>query len=144
MPGVITGKHMLYDVSLLVNSVDLSDHVESIEWNATTNSGRGDAMGDTQQYDMALLLVVPDIKVTFYQDYAAAKVYATLNAAWIVPQTYFNVVAKASSAATSATNPKFTIQCFVKQQPLLKGTHGDRHMADAIFGVSGNIAIAVT
>ncbi len=143
MPGVITGKHMLYDVTLSVNGVDLSDHVEKIEFSTKTNTARGDAMGDTQQYDMALLLVVDDIKVSFFQDYAAAKVYATINAAWIVPQTYFNVVAKASSSATSATNPQFTIRCFVKQQPLLKGTHGDRHMSDVDFGVAGNLAIAV-
>ncbi len=144
MAGVITGKHMLYDVTLTVNSVNLSDHVESIEWMTQTNSGRGDAMGDTQQYDMALLLQVTDIKVTFYQDFAAAKVYATLYAAWSVPQTYFNVVAKASSAATSATNPQFTISCFVKSMPLIKGTHGDRHMADATFGVAGNLAVATS
>jgi len=143
MAGVITGKHMLYDVTLTVNSVNLSDHVEKIEWEAHTNAGRGDAMGDTQQYDMALLLQVPDIKVTFYHDFAAAKVYATLYGAWSVPQTYFNVVAKASSAATSATNPQFTISCFVKSMPLLKGEHGARHMADAVFGVAGNIAVAV-
>jgi hypothetical protein len=142
MPGVITGKHMLYDVTLTVNGVNLSDHVESIEYLTQTNSARGDAMGDTQQYDMALLLQVTDIKVTFYQDYASAKVYATLYAAWSVPQTYFNVVAKASSAARSPTNPEWTISCFVKSMPLLKGTHGDRHMADATFGVAGNISVA--
>jgi hypothetical protein len=26
--------------------------------------------------------------------------------------------------------------------PLLRGTHGDRHMADATFGVAGNISVA--
>lgn len=144
MAGVVTGKHMLYDVSCTVNGVDLSNRIETIEFTLGTNSGRGDAMGDPQQYEMALLQVVNDIKVTFYQDFAAAKVYATLQAAWTTPQTYFNVVAKASSAATSATNPQFTISCFVKAAPLLKGTHGDRHMADATFGVAGNLAVATS
>ena len=32
MAGTITGKHILYDVSLTVNSVDLSDHAEQVEF----------------------------------------------------------------------------------------------------------------
>lgn len=142
MAGVISGKHMLYDCVLSVNGVDLSNRVEMLEFTVKTNAFRGDAMGDQQQYELPGLYVVDDIKVTFYQDYAAAKVYATLYAAWSVPQTIFNVVGKASSGATAATNPQWTIPCFVKQMPLMKGTHGDRHMSDATFGVAGNISVA--
>ena len=141
MPGVITGKHMLYDVSLVVNSVDLSDHVESVELTVTTEELRGDAMGDTQKYNMPGLLAINDIKATFYQDFAAAKVYATLYAAWSVPQTIFNLVGKASSAARSTTNPEWTILVVVKEMPVMKGTHGERHMADVTFGIAGNYSV---
>ncbi len=143
MPGVIVGKHMLYDVTLVVNSVTLSDHCEKIEWEAHTDDFRGDAMGDTSKYKMAGLLEVPDIKATFFQDYNTAKVYATLYAAWSVPQTYFTVVAKASSAARSPTNPEFTVTCFVKSMPIIKGEHGARHMADVVFGVASVMSVAV-
>ncbi len=143
MAGVITGKHMLYDVTLVVNGVTLTDHVEKIEWEAHTDDFRGDAMGDTSKYKLAGLLEVPDIKATFYQDYNTAKVYATLYAAWSVPQTYFTVVAKASSGSTTATNPQFTISCFVKSMPIIKGEHGARHMADVVFGVAGVMSVAV-
>lgn len=145
MPGTITGKHMFYDAVITVNSVALSDHVEKVEVKVSTMvPGRADAMGDLQTYDMPGIQKIEDITVSFFQDYAAAKVYATLYAAWSVPQTIFNIVLKASSAATSATNPQWTIPVFVKTMPFMTGTHGDRHMADASFGCAGNYSVATS
>ena len=49
MSGTITGKHILYDVSLTVNGVDLSNRVEKLEIKLGTNKQVGAAMGDTRQ-----------------------------------------------------------------------------------------------
>src|SRR5262245_7318724 len=146
MPGVITGKHILYDVSLVVNSVDLSDHVESVEFMVGTNKQPGAAMSEIQDYSMAGTVVVSDPRVTFYQDYAAAKVYATLIAARPLnaAPTVFNLVGKASSAAKSPTNPEWTIPVFVGEMPLMTGTRGDRHMAPVTFAVAGQASIATS
>lgn len=143
MAGVITGKHVLYDVSLTVNGVDLSDHVEQVAFGEMGTAGQmGAAMGEIQDYDMAGTLQISDPSVTFYQDFNTAKVYATIYAAWIA-RTNFNIVGKASSGAASATNPAWTIPVFVGKAPMMTGKRGDRHMAPVTFKVAGALSIAV-
>lgn len=137
MPGTITGKHILYDVSLVVNSVDLSDRVEQVSFmEMNTNKQDAAAMGDIQDYSMAGTLMISDPAVTFYQDFNTAKVYATLYAAWIA-RVNFNIVGKASSGAKSLTNPEWTIPVFVSKAPMMTGQRGSRHMAAVTFAVAG-------
>lgn len=140
MPGTITGNHSLYDASLVVNGVDLSAKVESVTFEVNTNMVDAAAMGNVQDFGMASTLSVSDPTVTFYQDYAAAKTYATLYAAWLA-RTPINIVGKASSGARSTTNPEWTLPCIVKKMPLLTGKRGDRHMAPVTFGVAGDLSV---
>lgn len=143
MAGATTGKHIFWDCSFTVNGVDLSDHVERVEIRVGINKQVGAAMGDYQDYSLAGTRTIDDITVEFFQDYAAAKVYATLRAAWEAdPPTTFNIVVKPSSAATSATNPAWTIPVFVAAMPVLQGTRGDRHMAPVTLAVAGAYSIA--
>lgn len=143
MPGTITGKHVLWDVSLVVNGVDLSDHVENVEFVVGNNAQPSAAMGQLQDRSMPGTQTVSNPKINFYQDYAASKVYATLLALWQV-QTVFNLVGKASSAAKGATNPEWTIPVFVSEMPLMSGTRGDRHMAPVTCAVAGDLAISTS
>lgn len=140
MPGTITGKHILYDVSLTVNSVDLSNRVERLEIRLGTNKQVGAAMGDVQDYSIPGTLTIEDITAEFYQDYDTAKVYATLYAAWLA-RTNFNIVAKATSGASSSTNPQWTIPVFVAAMPVMGGTRGDRHMSPVTFAVAGAYSV---
>ena len=142
MPGATTGKHIFYDCSLTVNGVDLSNRLEKLEIMVGTNKQVGAAMGDVQDYSIPGTLTIDDISAEFYQDYNASQVYATLRAAW-ENRTTFNIVAKASSAATSATNPAWTIPVFVAKMPVMQGGRGDRHMAPVSLAVSGAYSIAV-
>lgn len=144
MAGVITGKHMLYDVSLTVNSVDLSNHVQSVALTVSQESFPADAMGDTQRYKKPGLQVIDDITITFFQDFAGASVYPTLYAAFSTPQTTFNLVAKASTAANSATNPQWTIPCMLAKAPIISGAHGAAHMVQATFTCSGSYSVATS
>jgi len=142
MAGTITGKHILYDVSLVVNSVDLSNRVETLTFGEmNTNKQDAGAMGDIQDYSMPGTLMITDPEVTFYADFEAAKIYATLYAAWIA-RTTFNIVGKASSGAASATNPEWTIPVFVAKAPMMTGKRGDRHMQPVTFGVAGTLSVA--
>lgn len=143
MAGSLSGKHILYDVSMVVNAIDLSDHVESVEFVVNLEEQAADAMGDVQRYNLVGLQMISDPKVTFYHDFAAAKVYATLETAWAA-RTTFNIVAKGQSGANATTNPAWTIPVFVKSMPIFKGKHGDRHMADVTFGIAGLVTIATS
>lgn len=141
MPGTTTGKHILYDASLVVNSVDLSNRLERVEMRVGTNKQVGSAMGDIQDYSIPGTLTIEDITAEFYQDYDAAKVYATLKAAWAA-RTIFNIVGKPSSAAAGSTNVAWTIPVFVASMPVLQGTRGDRHMAPVTFAPAGEYSVS--
>lgn len=144
MAGVITGKHTLWDVSLVVNSVDLSDHVESVTFGEmNTNKQDAAAMSEIQDYSMPSTLAITDPVVTFYHDFAASKIYITLYTAWLA-RTTFNVVGKGSSGANATTNPAWTIPCFVGKAPMMTGKRGDRHMAPVTFAVAGALSVATS
>lgn len=143
MPGVITGKHILYDASCIVNGTDLSDHVEQVTVEVTTNKQMASAMGDIYDYDMPGTLALSSIAATFYQDYNTSKVYAVLSAAFTARST-FSLYAKASSGANSATNPQFQMTVFVEKAPLMAGKRGDRHMAPVTFALAAALVIATS
>jgi len=140
MPGVTIGKHVLWDVSLKIGLVDLSDHVESLEITVGINKQAAAAMTELQDYSMAGTITITDPKVTFYQDYATAKVYATLMAAW-QGRTTVDVIAKPASGVPSPTNPQWTIPCFVGEMPVMTGTRGDRHMTAVTLTVAGLFSV---
>ena len=134
-------KHIFYNASVVVNGVDLSDRVESVEMIVGTNDQPAAAMSEVQDYGMPGTLTVSNPQINFYQDYAASEVYATLVAAWQARST-FNLVCKADAGATAPTNPQWTLPVYVAQMPLLQGTRGERHMAPVTCGVAGVLSIA--
>jgi hypothetical protein len=130
-------------VSFVANSVDLSDHVEQLTLEANTNKQVAAAMQDLVDYDMPGTLMISDIAVTFYQDYAVAKVYATIETVWAARST-FNVVCKADAGANAATNPAWTIPVFVLKMPVMMGKRGDRHMTACVLAPAGAYSIATS
>jgi hypothetical protein len=136
-------KHVLYNASVVVNGVDLSDHVESVEWVDEINGQAAAAMGEVQDYEMPGTLVVSPIQVTFYQDFAASKVYATLHPLWAA-RTTFNIVIKNDAGATAATNPAHTCPVFIGREPVISGQRGQRHMAPVTFKPAGLMTTATS
>lgn len=98
---------MSNDVSLVVNSVDLSDHVREIKVNMSAEDLDATAMGATSKAH-AVGLRDDSVEVTFLQDYAASKVDATLSP--LVSATAgFSVVVKPVNTTVSSTNPSYTM-----------------------------------
>lgn len=92
------------DVSITVNSVALSDHMNSAvltyeveQQDATVMGGNRSFVGGIQNNS---------IEVTLYQDFAAASVEATI---YPLVGTQTTVVLKPTSGAVSATNPSYTL-----------------------------------
>lgn len=131
-----TTKHIFYGIACSINSVDLVDHIESVEMIVATNDARADSVNEAQEYGMPAKRVVRGIRMNFYQDYAAAKVYATLFAAWEA-RTTFNIVCRPDSGSKGTTNPEWTIAVYVGEMPLMAGTQGDRHMAPVTLAPAG-------
>lgn len=134
-------KHVIYNASLTVNAVDLSDHVKTIAYVEGINGQDAAAMSEVQDYEMPGTIHIGDITVTFFQDYAASKVYQTIHPL-VMNRTTFNIVVKPDSGAAASTNPQFTIAVFVKSHPWVNGTRGDGHMTQVVFGPAGLQAIS--
>jgi len=136
-------KHILYNASLVVNGVDLSDHVETISYEEGINGQPAAAMTEVQDYEMPGTIKISDITVTFFQDFASSKVYATIHPL-VAARSTFNITVKADTGANAATNPAFTIPVFVRSSQVFNGTRGDRHMTQAVFAPAGAQTVATS
>lgn len=92
------------DVSITINAIDLSDRVNAAtltyeieQQDATVMGGNRSFVGGIQNNS---------VEVTMYQDFSASEVEATI---FPLVGTTTNIVLKPTSAATSATNPTYTL-----------------------------------
>jgi hypothetical protein len=122
---------MSNNVSLTVNSVDLSDHVREIKIDMSAEDLDATAMGATSRAH-AVGLRDDRMEVTFLQDYASAKVDATLSGL-VSSSTGFVIVAKPTNAATSTTNPSYTMTSLLFDYSPIDATVGEISMPEVVF-----------
>ncbi len=127
-------------VVLTVNSVDLSDHVTAITINRTFEELTVTAMGDSGQKRVKGL-EDSSVTIDFLNDTATSEVLQTLQAAY---GTNVTVTAKQTSAATSATNPLYTMTCLVNNLTDINGAVGDLSTQSVTWTVSGTVAVTTS
>ena len=128
-------------VGVKVNSVDLSDHVQSATINRTFDELEVTAMGDSG-HKFVKGLEASSVTIDFLNDTASASVLQTLQAAWGTNVTV--VFLQDKSAAVSATNPLYTMTCLVNNTTDINGATGDLGMQSVTWNVSGTVAVATT
>lgn len=121
----------LTNAMVLVNGVDLSDHVSKVTLTDSRNSVDITAMGATS---VAVTKGLGDAKVDldFFQDFAAAKVHATLQPL-IGSTTGVAVEVRPVNAARSATNPAFLMTGLLMDYNMLDAKVGDASTFTASF-----------
>lgn len=122
---------MSNDVSLVVNSVDLSDHVREIKIDMSAEDLDATAMG-AQSKAHAVGLRDDRIEVTFLQDYASGKVDATLSGL-VSSSTPFTIVCKPTSSAVSATNPSYTMSSLLFEYSPIDASVGEISSPEVTF-----------
>lgn len=134
-------KFVMKDSVLTVNSVNLSDHCSSVTLEIT--SDEVDVTGFTAANFREFTDGFKDgtIAATMFQDFAAASVDATLwplfNAGSVFP-----VTVKATSAATSATNPLYSLpQAKMYGYSPIAGGVGDASSTDTTFRNAGTAGL---
>ena len=128
-------------VGVKVNSVDLSDHVNSITLNRNFDELEVTAMGDSG-HKFIKGLEASSVTISFLNDTATASVLATLQAAWGTNVTV--VLLQNKGTAVSATNPLYTMTCLVNGTTDINGATGDLSTQDVTWNVSGTIAVTTT
>ena len=114
---------VLTNAMVLINGVDLSDHVSKVTLTDSRTSVDITAMGATS---VSVTKGLGDAKVSLemFQDFAAAKVHATLSPL-IASSTAISVEVRPTNAARSATNPAFLMSGLLMTYPMLDGKVGD-------------------
>lgn len=125
-------------VQLTVNSVDLSAYVSSITLTRNFDELEVTAMGDTG-HKVVAGLESSSITIDFFNDFAAAKVAATLDTAL---GTSVPVTVKPAAGATSATNPMYSMNCFVNGITPINGSVADLATQSVTWNVNGSITKA--
>lgn len=122
---------VLKDAVVTVDGVSLSDHVSEVSIETERDEVDVTAMGATNKVFVAGLGDAT-ITVTMFQDFAAAEVDATL---WPLSSsnTPFIVTVKATSAATSATNPLYSMTSLMYGYSPLSGGIGDASSTEVTF-----------
>ena len=127
-------------VVLTVNAVDLSDHVTAVTINRSFDELEVTAMGDSG-HKYVKGLEASSITIDFLNDTASSETLQTLQAVWGTSTT---VTVKQTSAATSATNPLYTMTCLINNTTDVNGSVADLSMQSLTFNVNGTNAVATS
>lgn len=126
-------------VVLTVNAVDLSSLASSVTINRSVDELEVTAMGDSGHRFVAGL-EASSVTIDFFNDEATSKTLQTLNNSAVFGKNV-TVTAKQTSAAVSATNPLYTMSCFVNNTTPINGAVGDLSTQSVTWNVSGTIVI---
>lgn len=124
-------KHVLTDVSLTYNSVDLSSYVRQVTVTMSADDVDLTAMGASSRAH-APGLRDDRVEVEFYQDFAAAKVDATLSA-YVGSATGASLIVKPTSSSVSSTNPSYTMTAVLLDYQPLSGSVGEANTINVTF-----------
>jgi hypothetical protein len=124
-------------VVLTVNAVDLSTLVSSVTINRSFDELEVTAMGDSG-HKFVKGLEASSITIDFFNDEATSKTLQTLNSVWGTSTT---VTVKQTSAATSPTNPLYTMSCLVNNITPINGDVASLSTQSVTWNVNGTITV---
>ena len=130
----------LTDAFVSINSVDLSDHVDTVTISYSAELVEATVMGDTGRRRLAGLKDW-SVAVTFNQDFDSAKVDATLFS--LVGAAQFSVaIRKSKTDAISATNPEFQGNGMIDgDYPVIAAGVGALNQASVTFVSADGVAL---
>ena len=129
-------KEVLLNSSILVNSVNLSDHCSSISLEDSAEEVDLTAFSASEYHDIAAGLKDATITATFYNDHALASVADTLQPLYDSGGS-FTVRVKPDLQGTVA----YTMVSRLFSNPLLTGSVGDANQIDVSFRNAGTSGV---
>lgn len=133
---------VLTNAYVSINSVNLSDHVESISLPWSTAAEEDTSMGATAR---TYLVGLKDTTMTvnFRSDYAASEVYATLSTVYTGGAAVACAV-RAVNTTIAATNPEFQFNAILTSWDPVSGSVGSTANISTQWQVTGAITIDTT
>lgn len=128
---------VLTDVSVLINSVDLSDHIASVEISQSIDEVETTAFGDGGRTRVGGL-EDSSLTLSFHNDFASSSVDQTI-APLVGGTAAFVVAPLGTGVAISGTAPRWSGTVLVTEWSPLNGSVGELTTADVTWPVSGRI-----
>ena len=131
------------DIFCSVNAIDLSGYVTSVEFVQAVDAVESTAFSATSTNGHSFIGGIQNnsATITFNQDFAASKVWATLNTLVGVTTT---IIMRPTSAAVSATNPTLTLTAtLMSSLSPISGAVGDLASTGAISFQGGLYTSAI-
>ena len=132
-------KHVLKDAVFTVDGTDLSDHTSSVTLEDTADEVEFTSFGAGYR-EFGQGLKDATITASVFNDYDAAQVDAVLNPLYASGGT-FDVTVKADSAATSGSNPIWTLRSRIYSYSPIAGAVGDANTTDLTFRNAGTAGL---
>lgn len=130
---------VLTNAFVLLNAVDLSNHTKQVEVPEGVDAQDATAMGADTKINKPGLRT-GSFKATFFQDYAAGSVDATLSGFLNTnPPSTFTIEVRPTTGARSATNPAWVATVFLGSYNPVAGTVGDMQTCEAEFVLASSI-----
>jgi len=126
---------VLTDVGVIINNVDLSDHVATITINQNVDAVETTAFGDGGRTRVGGL-EDSSITLDFHQDFSAGDVDATI-APLVGGTASFNIGPFGTAVPASGTAPRYTGTVLLTEWTPLNGSIGDLSTASVTWPVSG-------
>lgn len=131
----------LVNESIVLNGVDLSDHVKSATLTVSADQLDSTAMSSLGWKQMIGGLKGGTLAITFNQDFAASNVDATL---WAAFGSIVTFAVKPVNTTTSATNPQYSGSVLVSEhQPVGNGV-GELAQVSVTFPTTGTVTRATS
>jgi hypothetical protein len=133
-------KLVLTGAQVLVNSVDISNHVQSVDIEVARDEVDVTSMGDVNK-EIVLGLGDVTMTVTVFNDYAVGNIDSqmfALNAT----NTPFTVEVRPTTGARSTSNPGYTMQALMPGYHPINGSIGDAVTTDLVFRNASQTGLA--
>ena len=125
---------------MVINSVDLTDHISSVTWTESSAELDTTAMGDANITRIGGLKD-GSLSFEFHQDFASGEVYATL---YPLLGTVTVITMVPTSASLAATNPKHSASALVTEVPVIDSSVSDLATISVTWPLSGPVTVSTS
>jgi hypothetical protein len=134
-------KFVLTDVKTLINSVDFSDHLNSVTIDLTADEVETTAFGGSGFRTRVGGLKDGSVTLSFHNDFATTGSGAVDQTIWSLFNTAATVVVTPTSGTVSPSNPSYTGVFLVSQVNPISGSVGDLATRDLTWPTAGTAGI---
>jgi hypothetical protein len=133
-------KHVLTDCYVAINGTAISDHTSSVTLEDSADEVEFTSFSSSAYREFGQGLKDANVTISVFQDYAASSIDAIFEPLYRTGGT-FGLEVRPTSAAVSATNPKYTMVSRLYSYSPISGAVGDANQNDISIRNAGTAGL---